>query len=143
MSALDVFQYSGQQVRTIIIDGEPWWIASDVSQVLGYSATSAMLRSLDDDEKGVQDLHTPGGTQALSIISESGLYSAIMRSQLPDAREFKRWITHDVLPQIRQTGGCNRDASGSTVEEPSSAGVLSGPDGEGAPGDLKPPGATI
>lgn len=105
---ISIFRREGVDIRVVDIDGEPWWIASDVARALSYSATSAMLRSLDDDEKGVQDLHTPGGVQALSIISESGLYSAIMRSQLPEARDFKRWVTHDVLPEIRKTGGYSR-----------------------------------
>lgn len=104
MTALELFDYSGQQVRSLLIDGEPWFVASDVAQILGYSATGAMTRSLDEDEKGVQDLHTPGGDQALATISEAGLFSAIMRSQLAEAKAFKRWVTHDVLPAIRKTG---------------------------------------
>src|SRR5690606_2333461 len=63
-----------------------------------------MLRSMDDDEKGVHNLHTPGGDQSAYFVNEPGLYAAILRSRVPEAREFKRWLTHDVLPQIRQTG---------------------------------------
>ena len=99
------FRRDGLDIRVMLIDGEPWWVASDIAHALGYSATSAMLRSLDEDDKGVQDMHTPGGFQALSIISEGGMYSAILRSPLPEAREFKRWITHEVIPSIRKTGG--------------------------------------
>ena len=65
-----------------------------------------MTRSLDDDEKGVQVLHTLGGSQQVSVVSESGLYSAILRSTIPQAKAFKRWITHEVIPSIRKTGAC-------------------------------------
>ena len=66
MSAVDIFQYAGQQVRTLIIDGEPWFVASDVARVLGYSATEAMTRSMDADEKGMQNLQTLGGVQSVT-----------------------------------------------------------------------------
>ena len=104
MTALDVFTYADQQVRTVLIDGEPWFVAADVADVLGYSATAAMTRSMDDDEKGVQILHTPGGDQSFTVVSEPGLYDAILRSRVPAAREFKRWVKREVLPAIRKTG---------------------------------------
>ncbi len=71
---LDVFTYADQQVRTVLIDGEPWFVAADVARILGYSATEAMTRSMDDDEKGLQVLHTPGGDQRVTVVSEPGLY---------------------------------------------------------------------
>lgn len=104
MSALDVFDYDGAQVRVVMVDGAPWFAATDVAIVLGYSVTSAMTRTLDDDEKGVRILHTPGGPQESTIISEAGLFSAILRSRVPNARPFKRWVTHEVLPSIHRTG---------------------------------------
>jgi prophage antirepressor-like protein len=104
MSALERFDFGTHGVRVVMIDGEPWFVAVDVAAVLGYSATSAMTRTLDDDEKGVRSLHTPGGLQDMVVISEPGVFSAIMRSRIPEAREFKRWVTHDVLPSIRQSG---------------------------------------
>lgn len=104
MSAIDIFQYAGQQVRTVIVDGEPWFVASDVARVLGYSATEAMTRSMDADEKGMQNLHTLGGAQSVIVISEPGLYEAIFRSRVPAAHDFKRWVKHEVLPSIRSTG---------------------------------------
>ncbi|WP_219721946.1 BRO family protein [Microbacterium aurantiacum] len=104
MSALEVFDFEGVVVRTVVIDGEPWFVAVDVAMVLGYSATSAMTRTLDEDEKGVRNLHTPGGVQESTIISEAGLFSAILRSRVPGVRAFKRWITHEVLPSIRRSG---------------------------------------
>ncbi|HEU5223474.1 MAG TPA: BRO family protein [Candidatus Lumbricidophila sp.] len=105
MTGLNVFAYAGQQVRTVVADGGPWFVAADLARVLGYSATEAMTRSLDMDEKGMQTLHTPGGQQSLTVVNEPGLYSAIIRSTLPSARDFKRWVTHEVLPTIRRTGG--------------------------------------
>lgn len=98
------FAYDGAEVRTVSVDGDPWWVAADIARVLGYSTTSAMTRSLDDDERGVRTLHTPSGDQDMTIISEPGLYSAIMRSTNPHVRTFKRWVTHEVLPAIRSTG---------------------------------------
>jgi prophage antirepressor-like protein len=98
------FAFAGYDVRVVLIDGDPWWVARDVADALGYSATEAMTRSLDADEKGLQTLHTPGGDQTMVVISESGLYSAIIRSTRAEASAFKRWITRDVLPQIRRTG---------------------------------------
>lgn len=104
VSALDIFQFAGQPVRTLTIDGELWFVAMDVAGILEYSATSAMTRTLDDDEKGVHTLHTPGGEQESTVVSEAGLFSAILRSRGSAAHAFKRWVTHEVLPQIRRTG---------------------------------------
>lgn len=104
MNAMQQFTYAGQAIRTEAIDGNSWFVASDVAQVLGYSATAALTRRLDDDDKGVRDLHTPGGKQSMAVISEPGLFAAILGSQVPGAKAFKRWITHEVLPEIRRTG---------------------------------------
>lgn len=105
MSAVQPFDFAGQQVRVIQDDaGEPWFVAADVARILGYSATAAMTRSMDDDERGVRMLHTPSGEQEMATVSEPGLYSAILRSQRPEAKAFKRWVTHEVLPVIRRTG---------------------------------------
>ena len=99
------FDFHGHGVRVITAeDGEPRWVAADVAGVLGYSATAAMTRSLDDDEKGVQILHTPGGDQEMTVVTESGLYAAIIKSRVPAAAEFRRWVTREVLPSIRKTG---------------------------------------
>lgn len=105
MSALDIFRFDGADVRVLVgEDGEPWFIAADVARVLGYSATEAMTRSMDPDEKGMQILQTPGGAQNVTIVSEPGVYEGVLRSRIPAAREFKRWIKHEVLPSIRKTG---------------------------------------
>ena len=98
------FTYAGQTIRTENVDGSPWFVAADVAAVLGYSATAALTRRLDDEDKGVRDLHTPGGNQSMAVISEPGLFAAILGSQVPGAKAFKRWVTHEVLPVIRKTG---------------------------------------
>lgn len=99
------FAYGDHQVRVITRGGEPWFVAADIAKALGYSIAPAMVRSLADDEKGMQIVHTPGGDQKAAIISEAGLYSAVLRSKAPGAQAFKRWVTHDVLPSIRKRGG--------------------------------------
>lgn len=103
-SSITPFTYGDQQVRVVTRDGEPWFVA-DIAKALGYSIAPAMVRSLADDEKGMQIVHTPGGDQKAAIISEAGLYSAVLRSKAPGAQAFKRWVTHDVLPSIRKRGG--------------------------------------
>lgn len=104
MSALEVFTYTDHPVRTVLIDGEPWFVAADVARILGYRMASDLTRRLDEDEKGTHSARTPSGEQQMTVVNESGLYAAILGSQLPGARDFKRWVTHEVLPQIRRTG---------------------------------------
>lgn len=91
-------------VRALSVDGEPWFVATDVAKALGYRMASDMTRRLDEDEKGTRSMRTPGGEQELSVISEAGLYNAVLGSKVPGAREFKRWVTHDVLPALRRDG---------------------------------------
>lgn len=106
MNELSIFNYEEKEVRTVTVNGEPWFVAKDVCDVLGVSNTSDTLsKVLDDDEKGVDTIYTPGGNQQVSIVNEPGLYSLILRSRKPEAKAFKRWITHEVLPTIRKTGG--------------------------------------
>lgn len=104
-NAIQAFE-SGQfgTIRALSVDGEPWFVATDVAKALGYRMASDMTRRLDDDEKGTRSMRTPGGEQELSVISEAGLYNAILGSKVPGAREFKRWVTHDVLPALRRDG---------------------------------------
>lgn len=104
MTATDLFTFRDQQVRTVVRDGEPWFVAADVARILGYRMASDLTRRLDEDEKGTHSARTPGGDQSVTVINEPGLYAAILGSQVPQAREFKRWVTHEVLPQIRRTG---------------------------------------
>jgi prophage antirepressor-like protein len=99
------FPVTGQNVRVVKIAGEPMFVAADVCDALGFSHTPSAIRALDEDEKGVLNSHTLGGTQEMSIISESGLFSLILKSRKPEAKAFKKWVTHDVLPAIRKDGG--------------------------------------
>ncbi len=103
-SAPAIFNFNAHAVRILDRDGELWFVALDVATVLEYSHTPHMLRHLDDDEKGVQIVDTLGGAQEVSMISESGLYSAILRSRKPEAKRFKKWVTSEVLPAIRKNG---------------------------------------
>lgn len=105
MSNIVPFKFQDHNITVLTDDsGEPWFVAKEVADVLGYSEASAMTRSLDEDEKGLQVVQTLGGRQKVLVINESGLYSAILGSEKPDAKPFKRWVTHDVLPSIRKTG---------------------------------------
>lgn len=93
-------------IRTMTGDnGEPLFVATDIAKVLGYRDAANMARRLDEDEKGTRSTSTPGGAQSVTVITEAGLYSAILGSKRPDARQFKRWVTHEVLPAIRRHGG--------------------------------------
>lgn len=100
-----VFQFKQQQeVRAVLIDGEPWFVAGDVAGALAYTEATKMTRILDDDEKGLHIVETLGGPQEVLVINESGLYSAILRSRKPEAKAFKKWVTAEVLPAIRKHG---------------------------------------
>lgn len=103
-------------IRGMKIEGEPWFVGKDVAAALGYSDTAQAIRKhIDDEDKGVVESTTPGGKQNITIINESGLYSLMLKSKLPGAKKFKRWVTSEVLPSIRKTGaysmpGAGRDA---------------------------------
>lgn len=92
-------------VRVVSRDGEPWFVAADVCKALELSDVSMSVRKLDDDEKGTSSICTLGGEQKMTIVNEPGLYGLVIGSRKPEAKAFKRWITHDVIPAIRKTGG--------------------------------------
>jgi prophage antirepressor-like protein len=99
------FIYGEREIRVIRDEnGNPWWVAKDICEVLSLSDTSMALQPLDDDEKGTRKVCTPGGKQQMSVINESGLYTLILRSNKPAARPFRKWVTAEVLPAIRKTG---------------------------------------
>jgi len=104
MNDLTVFNYNGAQLRTVVKDGEPWFVAKDVCDVLEHSNSRMALERLDEDEKGVSIIYTPGGPQEMAIVNEPGLYALVLTSRKPEAKQFKRWVTHEVLPSIRKTG---------------------------------------
>ena len=92
-------------VRAMLIDDEPWFVGKDVAVALGYARTAdAVAAHVDAEDKGVGKIPTPGGEQDVTIINESGLYSLVLSSKLPSAKQFKRWITHEVIPSIRKHG---------------------------------------
>jgi len=100
------FNFNGNGVHIVDKDGNPWFVAKDVCKCLGIpDNTHVALRKLDDDEKDRCLIPTPGGIQECRIVNEPGLYNLILRSRKPEAKAFKRWVTHEVLPQIRKTGG--------------------------------------
>lgn len=93
-------------MSTITQKGQPWFIGKEVASILGYSnVRDALSKHVDDEDKGVAKRDTPGGAQKMTIINESGLYSLILSSKLPTAKKFKHWVTSEVLPAIRKTGG--------------------------------------
>ena len=96
--------YKDHPVRIVDRDGEPWFVAKDVCEALGIAKVDSAIRSLDEDEKDAHSMSTLGGNQEMTVVSEAGLYSLIMRSRKPEAKTFKRWVTHEVLPSIRKTG---------------------------------------
>ena len=96
--------YKSHQVRTTTIDGEVWFVAKDICDILEIADTHTAIRELDEDEKGGHNIPTPGGMQDMTIINEPGLYKLIFKSRKPEAKSFTRWVTHDVLPSIRKTG---------------------------------------
>lgn len=104
MNDLQIFIYGGEQLRTVQRPDGLWWVLRDVCQVLGLTTPARVAERLDEDEKGVSLIHTPGGDQKITIINEPGLYAVILRSDKPEAKAFKRWVTHEVLPSIRRTG---------------------------------------
>ncbi len=107
MNGLQVFENPEfGSIRTVEIDGEPWLVGKDVAVALGYSnPRKALADHVDKEDKGVTKCDTPSGPQQMTIINESGLYSLILSSKLPGAKKFKRWVTSEVLPSIRKTGG--------------------------------------
>ncbi|MBB6176422.1 prophage antirepressor-like protein [Anoxybacillus tengchongensis] len=100
-----VFNYGKTQIRTVVQNGEVLFVGKDVCDVLEIKNSRDALGRLDEDEKGVVSIDTPGGKQQMLCVNEAGLYSLILGSRKPEAKQFKRWVTHEVLPTIRKTGG--------------------------------------
>lgn len=106
MSNLQIFNNDQfGQIRTTVKDGAPLFVAADVCRALEISKYRDAVSRLDEDERGSFEVDTPGGTQKMTAVTESGLYSLVLGSRKPEAKAFKRWITHDVIPAIRKTGG--------------------------------------
>lgn len=102
---LQTFVFEKSKVRTVIKNNEPLFVAKDITDILGYSnSRDAVKRHVDEEDKGVAKHDTPGGLQQLTSVNESGMYALIFGSKLPKAKEFKRWVTSEVLPSIRKHG---------------------------------------
>lgn len=107
MSELQVFFYEGNEIRTVQLDGESWWVLKDICNVLELSNPSMIADRLDDDEKQKVEPKQYLGSRSnepVTVVSESGLYNVILLSRKPEAKKFKRWVTHEVLPSIRKHG---------------------------------------
>lgn len=104
MNDLQIFKYQDSEVRTVELNGEPWFVLKDVCGILSIGNVSDVYTRLDADEKGVGQIDTLGGRQNMNIINESGLYNVILRSDKPEAKPFRKWVTAEVLPTIRKHG---------------------------------------
>lgn len=120
MNELQTFNFEQNNIRTVMIDNEPWFIAKDVAEILEYTDTQAMTRRLDDEEVSTYTDNSSGQVRYVSIINESGLYNAIIGSKKQEAKKFKKFVTSEILPTIRKHGGYLSDEK---IEE-----VLSNPD---------------
>ena len=103
-SALKLFENPQFRVRVIMRCADPWFVAKDACDCLKITNVSQACQTLDEDEKGITKVYTLGGSQDMMLISESGLYTLIMRSNKPEAKVFRKWVTSEVLPSIRKTG---------------------------------------
>lgn len=105
MSNIQIFNYQSNEVRTVEMGGEPWFVLKDVCNILGISKYRDTAARLDADERGSVEVDTLGGTQQVIAVNESGLYHVILRSDKPEAAPFRKWVTSEVLPSIRKNGG--------------------------------------
>lgn len=106
MNEIQIFNFHNNEVRVVNVNSEPWFVAKDVAEILGYSETEKMTRRLDDDEKTTLPFRGTGSNYQtnITIINESGLYNAVLGSNKPNAKRFRKWVTGEVLPSIRKTG---------------------------------------
>lgn len=105
MNNIQIFKYENNDVRTVEMNGEPWFVLKDVCKVLGISKYRDAAERLDDDERAPVRVDTLGGAQEMTAVNESGLYNVILRSDKPEAKPFRKWVTSEVLPSIRKNGG--------------------------------------
>ncbi len=113
MNQLQVFSNERLgKIRTMNIDGQPYFVGKDIAEILGYAdPQKAMKMHIDDEDKLTRQIVVSGQNRNVTVINESGVYSLILSSKLPKAKEFKRWVTSEVLPSIRKTGGYNSQVS--------------------------------
>ena len=120
-SALKLFENPLFRVRVIMRLGDPWFVAKDACDCLEITNVSQACQTLDEDEKGIYKVYTLGGSQDMMLISESGLYTLIMRSNKPEAKVFRKWVTSEVLPSIRKTGGYGIRTVDDMINDPDTA----------------------
>ena len=105
MNKLQVFNFENHEVRSLLLNNEPWFVGKDVAEVLGYErADNAIRNHIDKEDKLMHQISASGQNRNMTIINESGLYSLVLSSKLPSAKKFKRWVTSEVLPALRKTG---------------------------------------
>lgn len=111
MSAIDVFHYGEHQVRTVVIDGDPWFVLADLCRVLEIGNPRAVAARLDEDERNTVSLADGirRGNPNVTVVNEPGMYQVVLRSDKPEAKQFRWWLTHDVLPALRKTGRYGSD----------------------------------
>lgn len=110
MNYLQLFNFEGKKVRTLKVNDEPYFVGKDVATILGYSDTNQAIRNhVDDEDKLTRKFNGSGQNRSMTIINESGLYSLILSSKMPNAKRFKRWVTSEVLPAIRKHGAYMTD----------------------------------
>lgn len=113
-----IFQFNEKEVRVLLIEGKPWWVASDVCKILTIENVSQATQRLDDDEHLVYTLYISGQNRKIVLVNESGLYTLIMRSGKEEAKTFRRWVTHEVLPQITKTGNYISKKDSYMIDDP-------------------------
>lgn len=122
---LQLFDFNGQQVRTVIIDNDPYFVGKDIATILGYKNTKdALLKHVDDEDKLGSQIATSGQNRKMTVINESGLYSLILSSKLPTAKQFKHWVTSEVLPAILKHGVYMTDEKAYDITHDRSGAVL-------------------
>lgn len=118
------FNASDQQVRTVVIDGEPYFVAKDVCAILDISNHNDAMSRLDEDEKGRSVIPTQFGNKETNLVNESGLYHLIFQSRKPEAKAFRKWVTSEVLPSLRKTGRYEMTSKAAIVPNPGAGGFL-------------------
>ena len=105
MNEVQLFNFENHEVRSLLINSEPWFVGKDVAEVLGYErADNAIRNHIDKEDKLMHQISASGQNRNMTIINESGLYCLVLSSKLPNAKKFKRWVTSEVLPALRKTG---------------------------------------
>lgn len=105
MNEVQLFNFESHEVRSLLLNNEPWFVGKDVAEILGYKNTKdALTKHVDDEDKLGSQIATSGQNRNMTIINESGLYCLVLSSKLPSAKKFKRWVTSEVLPALRKTG---------------------------------------